>query len=53
MTELSVTLAEYLRKIDVDLDGDFLREGMRLLAQLIMEGEVSEQIGATKHQRTA
>jgi transposase-like protein len=48
-----MTLGEYLRKISVDLDGDFLREGVRLLAQLVMEGEVAEQIGATKYQRTA
>jgi putative transposase len=52
MTELSMTLGEYLRKIEVDLDGDFLRQGMRLLAQLIMDGEVTEQIGAAKYQRT-
>jgi putative transposase len=52
MTESSMTLGEYLRKISVDLDGDFLREGVRLLAQLIMEGEVTEQIGAGKYQRT-
>jgi transposase-like protein len=47
-----MTLGDYLRKISVDLDGDFMREGVRLLAQLIMEGEVAEQIGATKYQRT-
>jgi putative transposase len=52
MTESSMTLGEYLGKIGVDLDGDFLREGVRLLAQLIMEGEVTEQIGAGKYQRT-
>ncbi len=52
MTEASMTLGEYLRKISVDLDGDFLREGVRLLAQLIMEGEVTEQIGAGRYQRT-
>ena len=52
MTESSMTLGEYLRKISVDLDGDFLREGVRLVAQLVMEGEVAEQIGAAKYQRT-
>jgi putative transposase len=52
MTESSMTLGEYLRKISADLDGDFLREGVRLLAQLVMEGEVAEQIGAAKYQRT-
>jgi transposase-like protein len=53
MTELSMTLGEYLRKLNVDLDSDFLGEGMRLLAQLVMEGEVTEHIGAAKYQRTA
>lgn len=48
-----MTLDEYLRKISVDLEGDFLREGVRLLAQLVMEGEVTEQVGAAKYQRTA
>jgi transposase-like protein len=52
MIESSMTLGEYLRKINVDLDGDVVREGVRLLARLIMEGEVTEQIGAGKYQRT-
>ena len=52
MTETSMTLAEYLRKINRDLDGDFLREGVRLLMQLAMEEQVTEQIGAAKYQRT-
>jgi len=52
MTESSMTLGEYLRKINVDMDGDFLRAGVRLLAQLVMEGEVTEQIGAAKYERT-
>ena len=32
MIESSITLGEYLRKIDADLDGDFLRQGVRLFA---------------------
>jgi transposase-like protein len=48
-----MTLGEYLRKISVDLDGDFLREGVRLLMQLAMEEQVTEQVGAAKYQRTA
>lgn len=52
MTTPSMTFAEYLRKIDVDPDGDFLREGLRLLAQLVMEEEVTQQIGAARYQRT-
>ena len=53
MTESSMTLNEYLRKIGTDLDGDFLREGLALLAQLAMDLEVTQQIGAAKYQRTA
>ncbi len=52
MTESSMTLGEYLRKVSIDLDGDFLREGVRLLMQLAMEEQVSEQVGAAKYQRT-
>jgi putative transposase len=52
MTESSMTLGEYLRKVSVDLDGDFLREGVRLLMQLAMEEQVTEQVGAAKYQRT-
>jgi len=47
-----VTPVGWDQVVSVDLDGDFLREGARLLAQLIMEGEVTEQIGAGKYQRT-
>ncbi len=31
---------------------DFLREGVRVLGQALMELEVSEQLGAAKHERT-
>ena len=30
-----------------------MREGMRLLAQMLMEGQVEQQIGAAKYERTA
>jgi transposase-like protein len=45
-------LAECLRKISADMDGDFLREVTRLPAQLVMEEELSKQSGATRYQRT-
>jgi hypothetical protein len=35
MTASSLALGEYLRKISVDLRGASLREGARMLAQLI------------------
>lgn len=52
MTDSSMTHSEYLNKVGVDPNGDFLREGLRLLAQLTMELEVSKQIGAGKYERT-
>lgn len=51
MTDLHVTLNEYLRKTGARLEGDFLTEGMRLLAQMLMDLEVTERIGAAKHER--
>jgi putative transposase len=51
MTDPSVTLREYLSKMGLQLDSDLLREGMVVLARLLMEWEVSEQIGAERYQR--
>jgi transposase-like protein len=33
-------------------DANFLREGVELLSQMVMELEVEQQIGAGKHERT-
>jgi len=44
-------LLELLRKAD-GADVDFLREGVRVLAQALMDAEVSAQIGAEHSQRT-
>ena len=33
-------------------DADFLREGVRVLAQALMEIEVDEHVGASRHERT-
>ena len=43
---------EYLRNAGIDLDGDFLRESIALLTRLLMEAEVSEQIGAERYERS-
>jgi len=45
-------LEELLRKTGVD-DLDFLREGIRVLAQGLMELEVSQHIGAERYERSA
>ena len=47
-----VTLLEYLRKVGVDLEGDFLSQGTQLLAQLAIEFEAEQQIGAGRYERS-
>src|SRR5918994_3974939 len=43
--------AEVLRKAGVE-QADFLREGVRVLAQELMELEVAQHVGAERHERT-
>lgn len=50
--ELRIGLAELLCKAKMDQDTDFLREGVRVLSQAIMEMEVEEHVGASRHERT-
>ena len=50
--ELRLALVDVLRKAGVE-QADFLREGVRVLAQELMELEVAEQLGAERHERTA
>jgi putative transposase len=52
MAEPTLALLEYLRKAGVDMDADFLREGIQLLTKLLMELEVSQQVGAERYQRS-
>ena len=49
--ELRMALAEVLRKAGVE-DADFLREGMRVLAQELMNIELEQHLGAERHERT-
>src|SRR3982751_5679216 len=49
--ELRVALTEVLRKAGVE-QADFLREGVRVLAQELMELELAEHVGAERHERT-
>ena len=39
-------------KLMREQDGDVLREGVRVLAQALMDAEVAELIGAERHERT-
>ncbi len=49
---LRIGLVELLRKAQMERDTNFLREGVRVLSQALMELEVSEQLGAGRHERT-
>ena len=51
MADDSMALLETLRKATADADVDLLREGVRVLAQAIMEAEVSELTGVPKGER--
>jgi putative transposase len=52
MTDPTIALKQYLINIGLQEDADFLREGVELLSQMVMELEVEQQIGAGKHERT-
>ena len=50
--EWSMALAGLLRKAQLEPDTDFLREGVRVLSQALMELEVTQHLGADRHERT-
>ena len=52
MTEPTIALKQYLINIGLEEDADFLHQGIQLLSQMLMELEVDQQIGASKHERT-
>ena len=51
MADDSMSLLETLRKVSAEGEVDVLREGVRLLAQAIMEAEVTEVTGLPKGER--
>ena len=50
--DLRMALTDLLRKAEMDGDADFLREGVRVLGQALMELEVTQHLGAERHERT-
>ena len=48
--EMSMALAGLWGKIA--MNGDFLREGVRMLAQALMDLDVTQRVGAGRHERT-
>ena len=51
--DLRMALDELLRKAELEGDADFLREGVRALSEALMELEVTQHVGAERHERTA
>jgi transposase-like protein len=51
--DLRIGLTQLLRKARMDYDADFLKEGVRMLSQALMEMEVEEHLGAGRHERSA
>jgi transposase-like protein len=49
---VSMALADLVRKAEEHGDVDFLREGVRVLTQALMEIEVSQQLGAERYERS-
>jgi putative transposase len=50
--ELRMALQELLRKAELERDTDFLRDGVRALAQALMELEVAQHLGAERYERS-
>ena len=51
-SEVSMALEEFVRKAQVSEDIDFLREGVRALAEALMDAEVTQHVGAGRYERT-
>jgi len=53
MTDATMALMDYLGKFGLRLDSDFVRDGVRLLIQSLIEAEVTQRIGAKPYERSA
>ena len=52
MAKSRMDLPAFIGKLLEEQDGDVLREGVRVLAQALMEAEVTELVGAERHERS-
>src|SRR5688572_23767087 len=50
--EMRMALETLLRKAQLEHDADFLRDGARVLGEALMELEVTQYVGAERHERT-
>jgi putative transposase len=51
MTDIIMAFMELLRKHELDIDSDFLREGVQIMMQKLIELEAEQQIGAGLYER--
>ena len=51
MTDITMAFMELLRKHELDIDSDFLREGVQIMMQKLIELEAEQQIGAGHYER--
>jgi putative transposase len=52
MANPRMTLLDLLNKAEQGVDAEFLRDGLKLLAQELMEAEVTQLVGAGPHERS-
>ena len=52
MTPHTKALIEYLRKIELELDDDWLQQMVQNFTQAVIELEAEQQIGAGRHERS-
>ena len=52
MAKARMDLTTFVGKLLEEQDGDVLREGVRVLAQALMEAEVTALVGAERHERS-
>ena len=52
MANPRMTLLDLLSKAQQGADAEFLRDGLKLLAQEVMDAEVTQLVGAAPHERT-
>jgi putative transposase len=51
MTDITMALMELLRKHELDIDSNFLQEGVQIMMQMLIELEAGQQIGAGRYER--
>jgi len=52
MTDITMALMELFRKHELEIDSDFLREGVQIMMQMLIELEAGEKIGANRYERS-